>query len=89
MPRPSLRTRSRKRRSVKSPGKHREIHYGKEKTGFSHCAKCGRVLSGVPRSNPSRLHKIAASQRRVERMYGGHLCHICLQDLLRQAARNI
>ncbi|MDH5624046.1 MAG: 50S ribosomal protein L34e [Candidatus Bathyarchaeota archaeon] len=89
MPRPSLRTRSKKRRRVKSSGGRVEIHYRKEKTEVSRCARCGRALSGVPCSNPSKLHKLPASQRRVERMYGGHLCHSCLQDLLRQAARNI
>ncbi|MBE0511813.1 50S ribosomal protein L34e [Candidatus Bathyarchaeota archaeon] len=89
MPRPSLRTRSRKRRRVKSSGGRVETHYGKEKTGFSRCARCGRALSGLPRSNPSGLRKLPVSQRRVERMYGGHLCHSCLRDLLKQAARDI
>ena len=89
MPRPSLRTRSKKRRRVRLPGGRAETHYKQEKTGVSRCARCGRALSGLPRSVSSKLHKLPASQRRPERMYGGQLCHSCLQDLLRQAARNI
>ncbi|MDH5389958.1 MAG: 50S ribosomal protein L34e [Candidatus Bathyarchaeota archaeon] len=89
MPRPALRTRSKKRRRVKSSGGRVETHYGKEKTEVSRCARCGRALSGLPRPDPSKLRKLPASQRRVERMYGGHLCHSCLRDLLKHEARNI
>jgi len=89
MPRPSLRTRSRKRRRVRLPGGDAETRYKKEKIGVSRCARCGRTLSGLPHSIPSKLHKLSASQRRVERVYGGQLCHGCLQDLLKHAVRNI
>ncbi|MFQ6080991.1 MAG: 50S ribosomal protein L34e, partial [Candidatus Bathyarchaeia archaeon] len=59
-----------------------------EKIGVSHCARCGRALS-VPRLTPSKLHKLPASQRRLERMYGGQLCHNCLRDLLKKATRGV
>ncbi|MFQ5999777.1 MAG: 50S ribosomal protein L34e [Candidatus Bathyarchaeia archaeon] len=89
MPRPSLRTRSRKRRRVRLPGGRAETHYKRGKNPVSRCARCGRGLSGLPCSIPSKLRKLPASQRRVERVYGGQLCHSCLQDLLKNAARNI
>ena len=89
MPKPSLRTRSKKRRRVTLPGGQSETRYKREKTGVSRCVRCGRTLSGLPRSIPSKLRRLPASQRRIERMYGGQLCHGCLQDLLRHAVRNI
>ncbi|MGQ9460702.1 MAG: 50S ribosomal protein L34e [Candidatus Bathyarchaeaceae archaeon] len=89
MPRPSLRTRSRKRHSVRLPGGRAETHYKREKNPVSRCTRCGRGLSGLPRSTSSKLRKLPASQRKLERMYGGQLCHSCLQDLLKQATRNI
>jgi len=89
MPKPSLRTRSRKRYHVRLSGGGAETRYKREKIGVSHCTQCGRVLSGLPRLIPSKLHRLPASQRRLKRMYGGQLCHGCLQDLLKNAARNI
>lgn len=66
-----------------------ETHFKQEKIRASCCARCGQVLSGVPRLSPSKLRKLSASQRKVERMYGGQLCHNCLRDLLKQAVRNL
>lgn len=89
MPKPSQRTRSRKRRLVRLPGGRTETHYKQEKIGASSCIRCGRALSGVPRLTPSKLHTVPTSYRRVERMYGGKLCHNCLQELLKQAVRSV
>lgn len=89
MPKPSLRTRSRKRVGLKSPGGQNITHYKKEKHGYLHCFRCGRVLFGIPRSDPSELGKLSPTQRTVARMYGGQLCHNCLQDLLRQSVRSL
>lgn len=87
MPRPSLRTRSRKRSPKRLPGGGATMHYKKEKVRASRCARCNRVLSGVPRLAQSSMGKLTASQKSIQRMYGGQLCHICLQDLLKHAVR--
>lgn len=87
MPRPALRTRSRKRSQKRVPGGLTTVHYKKEKVGVMRCARCNRVLAGVPRLTPSKTSKLTASQRRIQRIYGGNLCHICLQDMLKQAVR--
>ena len=87
MPRPSLRTRSRKRRSLRLPGGRTKTHYKREKTDVARCSRCGQVLSGVPHSTSSNLRKLTATQRRLERVYGGQLCHTCVRELLKQAAR--
>jgi large subunit ribosomal protein L34e len=87
MPRPAQRTRSRKRSPKRLPGGGAAIHYKKEKVKASHCARCNRVLSCVPRLSKFKMGKLTASQKRIQRMYGGHLCHVCLQDLLKHAIR--
>lgn len=88
MPEPSKRGRSKKRRRLRLPGGRVETHYRREKTGASRCGRCGGELSGVPHLIPSRIGKLSVSQRRVERMYGGQLCHDCLRDLLKQTVRS-
>jgi large subunit ribosomal protein L34e len=88
MPKPYQRTRSRKRKPSKLPGKGAVIHYRRERVGGSHCGKCGRLLPSIPRMTPSKLRSLTASKKRLQRMYGGQLCHICLQEALKQAARS-
>ena len=89
MPKPSTRTKNRKRHNLRLPGGGLETHYKQEKPDVRQCSRCGRELPGVPRSVPSKVRKLAPSQRRVERIYGGQLCHGCLRDLLKEAARGI
>lgn len=89
MPKPSLRTRSRKRRELRLPGGRATTHYKREKPSAVLCARCGKALSGIPHAVPSKLRKLPASRKKIERMYGGQLCHNCLQDLLKQAVRSI
>ena len=88
MPEPSKRTRSMKRRDQRLPGGRFETRYKREKPGVPRCGRCGRELSGVPRLIPSELRKLPASQRRIQRVYGGQLCHDCLRDLLKQTVRS-
>jgi large subunit ribosomal protein L34e len=88
MPKPYQRTRSKKRIPVKLPGKSAATHYKRERINVSHCVQCGRLLSSIPRLAPSKLRSLPASKRRLQRMYGGQLCHICLQEALKQAVRS-
>lgn len=87
MPKPHQRTRSRKRNLRKLPGKGAKIHYKRERIGASHCVQCGRILPSVPMLIPSEMRSLPASQKRLQRMYGGQLCHICLKEALKQAVR--
>jgi len=63
-------------------------HFKREKIAASYCVQCGQMLLGAPRLTSSKLRKLPASQRKVERMYGGQLCHSCIRDLLKQAVRS-
>jgi large subunit ribosomal protein L34e len=87
MPRPSYRTRSRKRVKVKVPGGRLTIHYKREKAKHARCSKCGKPLSGIPRMIPSEIRKLNRTRRRISRMFGGQLCAQCLKTSLKQAIR--
>jgi len=88
MPKPSLRTRSRKRHLQKLPGGRVKTRFKREKVSVLRCFRCGGFLHGSPRLIPSRLGKLSASQKRVERVFGGQLCHSCLRDALKSSVRS-
>ena len=89
MPEPSLRTRSRKRLLLRLPGGRLKKRFKREKVNFLRCFRCGGVLSGGPRLIPSGVGKLSASEKRVERVYGGQLCHSCLRELLKASVRSV
>ncbi len=89
MVRPALRSRSLRRRKVRTPGGRTVVHFEKRKPGPARCAICGRILNGVPRLRSVELRKLHKTDRRPERPYGGYLCPQCLARLLKEAARNL
>lgn len=88
MPKPYQRTRSRKRNPLRLPGSRAVTHFKRERIGASRCVQCGRLLPSVPVLIPSKLRRLAASERRLQRMLGGQLCHVCLQQALKTAVRS-
>ncbi|MEM2319680.1 MAG: 50S ribosomal protein L34e [Candidatus Bathyarchaeia archaeon] len=89
MPRPSLRTRSRKRIKKALPGGRSKNHFKKEKPKAPSCFLCGKPIAGIPRLSPAEIRKQNLSNKRVSRLYGGQLCHSCLENALKQAVRQI
>jgi len=89
MPEPSLRTRSRKRHLLGLPGGRVKTRFKREKVNVLRCFRCGSVLQGGPRLIPSGVGKLSASEKRVERVFGGRLCHNCLRDLLKASVRSV
>jgi len=89
MVKPMLRTRSLKKRKVRTPGKRLVIHYKKEKTHIASCAICKKPLHGVPRLNPLRIGKLPKTKKRPERPYGGNLCSKCMRNLFRKSVVEI
>jgi large subunit ribosomal protein L34e len=79
-----LRTRSVKKRRVRTPGNRLVTHYKMEKPKVAKCNFCKKPLHGVPRVNPSRMRKLPKSSRRPERPYGGNLCSECTRKLFRK-----
>jgi len=49
MPRPMYRSRTLKRKKVRTPSGRVVTHYEKKRTGIPHCGECGAILGGVPR----------------------------------------
>lgn len=87
MPAPRYRSRSLRRVYVKTPGGRTVVHYRRKKPKKAHCSKCGAILKGVPRERPYKLKKLAKTQRRPERPYGGVLCSGCMRRLFIEKAR--
>jgi large subunit ribosomal protein L34e len=84
-----LRTRSVKKRRVRTPGNRLVTHYEMKKSSVARCSFCKKALHGVPRTNPSRMRKLPKSSRRPERPYGGNLCSECTRMLLRKVVRGM
>ncbi|MEM1588872.1 MAG: 50S ribosomal protein L34e [Candidatus Bathyarchaeia archaeon] len=89
MPRPALRTRSRKRVSKALPGGRTGIRFKREIPAQARCGICGNPLAGTPHLLPSEIRKLNRSRRRVSRIYGGQVCPNCLKTALKQAARTL
>jgi large subunit ribosomal protein L34e len=83
----SERSRKRRRVRVRTPGGKTKIVYKKRKPSAAKCAYCGDVLKGVLRSSPSGIRKLAKTQRRPERPYGGVLCSKCMRKKLVDGVR--
>ena len=79
-----LRTRSLKRRKVRTPGNRVVTHYNMKKTKMAKCNICKKPLKGVPRVSISGMRKLPKSSRRPERPYGGNLCSRCMRRVFRR-----
>jgi large subunit ribosomal protein L34e len=89
MPQPHLRTRTKKRLKVALPGSRSQTHYKKEVTSQLRCYMCGQALAGIPHLATPKMRKLDRSERRIWRIYGGKLCHNCLKNALKHAARTV
>jgi len=84
MPRPSQRSRSFRRVKVNTPSGSPRVHYLKRRPGPAKCRVCKKQLHGVPRKTPILMKKLAKTEKRPERPYGGNLCSSCTRDILRK-----
>jgi len=87
MPTPRRRSRSLRIVHKKLPGGRLTIHYLKRKPGKAKCSNCKRILSGVPRERPYKMHKLPKTMKRPERMFGGILCTICSRKNIKEMIR--
>jgi large subunit ribosomal protein L34e len=72
----------------KTPSGRITIIVKKKKGNPPRCAICKRPLQGVVRAHPSDLARINKTQKRVSRIYGGYLCHKCLERLIKNKVRS-
>lgn len=59
----------------------------RKKVNAAHCAVCKTELSGVPSKRSYEMRKLAKTEKRPERMYGGVLCGNCVKEKLKAAVR--
>ena len=88
MVRRRLRSRSLRRKKVRTPGNRLITQHKKRRPKIAKCGICRKPLHGVPRRNPADMRKLAKTKRRPERPYGGNLCSSCMRDLLRKTVRD-
>ncbi|MFH1257522.1 MAG: 50S ribosomal protein L34e [Candidatus Micrarchaeota archaeon] len=84
---PRLRSLSAKKRQVRTPGNRTVEIYKPKKPGKAVCAICGGLLHGVPNRSRSGMRKLAKTEKRPERMFGGVLCGGCIRELIKEKIR--
>ena len=87
MVRPALRSRSFVRKTIKTPAGAERVHYTKRRHSPTICANCKKPLHGVPRKRDIDIARLAKSQKRPERPYGGNLCSACMREKIKSAIR--
>lgn len=63
------------------------IKVKKRRPAVAKCANCGRQLHGMPRLTPAKMKKLAKSEKRPQRAYGGYLCSSCMRELFKSEIR--
>jgi large subunit ribosomal protein L34e len=82
-----LRTRSRKKVRVNTPGGLNVVHFKEGKPGKHVCGRCCNSLGGMPNLVQSEIGSLKSSERIPSRPYAGVLCNQCLSDLVRYVSR--
>ena len=62
-------------------------HSKAKKPSHAKCALCGNRLHAVPKRGIAGMRKLAKTEKRPERVYGGILCSGCTRRLLKEKAR--
>ncbi len=71
----------------RTPGGRRAVHYKPKKPSKATCAICGAKLFAVPNRSIVGMRKLAKTEKRPERVFGGVLCGNCVQRLLKEKIR--
>lgn len=84
-----LRSTSKKKVKVRTPGGRTATHYKDKKPKKRKCGRCWKLLSGVANVKTSGVGKLSRSEKIPKRLYAGVLCADCLEKLLRYETRFI
>ncbi|RME53090.1 50S ribosomal protein L34e [Candidatus Woesearchaeota archaeon] len=87
MPQGQLKSKTFKKKQVRTPGGRLATHYRKPKPKQAACSACGRVLHGIPRLRPKDARNTPKTKKRPERPYGGVLCAACSRTEMIAKAR--
>ncbi len=77
-------SRSYRRKRVRTPGGRLVMHYGKRAPQKPKCAVCKKELHGIPRLIPSKFRNLPKTSKRVSRLYGGYLCSSCSREKIKE-----
>lgn len=58
-----------------------------KKPSFAKCALCSARLHAVPKRSQGALRKLAKTQKRPQRVFGGVLCANCTRRVLMEKTR--
>jgi len=81
----ALRTRTKKKIKVVTPGGRTVVHIKKKKPAYHKCGVCGAKLNRA-KLNPTQLKKLPKVRRRPERPLP-HLCPRCMREELKRRVR--
>jgi len=84
---PSKRTRSTKKKKVRTPGGKTVTHFGRKKSGKAECGLCSKNLSGVATGTATAMKNTAKTKKMPSKPYAGVLCPECLDSLMRYQTR--
>jgi len=88
MTKPMHRSRTLRRKKVRTPGNRLVTHFLKRNPKVAKCARCGNPLHGIPRKIPSIFRNLAKTKKKPQRPYGGNLCSRCMREVMKEKARN-
>ncbi len=71
---------------VRTPGGRVVVQYRHKVHSKARCALCGRPLTGTPTGPKFKMRKLAKSERRPNRPFGGYLCSRCARKVHLAAA---
>ncbi len=77
-----------KRVKVRIPSGRIVIKSKRRQVGVGRCANCQGELHGTPTAHPNEM-KLAKSDKRPSRAYGGYFCGNCTRELFREKARGL
>ena len=58
-----------------------------KKPSHAKCALCGAKLNAVPKRGTAAMRKLAKTEKRPERVFGGVLCGSCTRLVLKEKTR--
>ncbi len=82
-----LKSKTFKRVFVRTPGGRTVVHFKKRKPNKARCARCGKMLHGVPRERPYKMRNMAKTKKRPTRPFGGYYCGACMREIIKEKVR--
>ena len=85
MPAPRHRTHSFRNIKRKLPSGKVSNHYKRHPPSVPRCRICGKPLAGLGRYPVTKWQNKSHSAKHVNRPYGGNICSVCLNKMIKSA----